>query len=161
MMKKHQDSLPWVLGSLQVCGALAMAAAVFAVMVCLSLGAITDINCLPATLAKAGLWLAAWGFFLALLGRIRREPTACTKQNTSALGHIGLCVGGLGAVQLIDGVVSALRVGASPTTYQTLLMVVRVGLLPLMLFGVMTVALVLRSLLLSAMALQQEADLTI
>lgn len=160
MMSAKWDSLLWVLSALQVCAALAMASAVFAVMIGLSLGAITGADQVPALLVKAGLWTAAWWVFLRLLGRIRREPTACTKKNTDALGHIGLCVGTLGAVQLIDGVYGALTMGGS-TAYQTLLTVLRAGVLPLMFFGVAAVALVLRGLLLHAAALRQETELTV
>lgn len=107
--------------------------------------------------AGTGLWGWMWLSFLLMCGRLKREASAFTQRNARTLLVIAVCCGAFGAIMALEAVVSA-RVLARGLLFGGWL-----GSLAnvAMFFGVAAVALVLRRLLKSAMALQQDNDLTI
>ena len=105
----------------------------------------------------AGLWGWMWLSFLRMCGRLKREPSAFTRRNARTLRDIAVCCGLLGVIEAIEAIretavqARGVMLGGWLGTLATVVM----------LFGVAGVALVLRHLLMNAMALQQDSDLTI
>lgn len=106
---------------------------------------------------EAGLWGWMWLSFLRMCGRLKREPSAFTQRNARTLLVIAICCGALGVIMAAEEIVSA------QVLTRGLLFGGWIGSLATMamFFGVCAVALVLRRMLNSAMALQQDSDLTI
>ncbi len=107
------------------------------------------------------LLLACW-MFLCLCGRLRRGFSAFTAQNAKGLGAIGRCLLGLSAlsVMLLVPYLPDLF-GAAADSGAVINVVCLYLFIPLLLLCAGLCALVLRSLLLRAMALEEEQALTI
>ena len=108
-------------------------------------------------LAELALWCVMWTGFLRMCGRLKREPSAFTARNAGTLLLIAICCGLTGL--LLTGEMLANWVINGQRAYGQILSLFLFT--PLIFFGVTAVALVLRRMLLSAMALQRDNDLTI
>lgn len=100
-------------------------------------------------LVCCGLWAAAWWSFLHMCTRLMQGGTAFTKKNGRALLVISRCVCLLAAVMFARALPGLLT---SPDVYSAVEAVV----LPGVVLCVGAVAAILRSLLVSAMALEAE-----
>ena len=152
-MKKLFNNMGFIFTALQVCSVIAILPAVYLVIEA-SRGAWLSV----LTVAMEGLlWAAMWLGFLLMCGRLKREPSAFTRRNARTLLLIAVCCGAIGVLSAIEAFVTSGGVRGS------LFFIVVPGSLGslVMFFGVAAVALVLRRLLQSAMALQRDSDLTI
>lgn len=164
MMKKLFGSTRVVFTLLQVCSLIALIAAVWE---------LTESSCdlaflrrvldglavptLVLRLLETALWCVMWASFLLMCGRLKREPSAFTARNARTLLIIAVCCGVTGALLAAEAVIA----GTSPV--RGLILGGWFGSIGgvVVFFGMMTVALVLWHLLKSAMALQEDNDLTI
>ena len=103
------------------------------------------------------LWGLMWVSFLLMCGRLKRESSAFTRRNARTLQVIAVCCGLLGAIMAAEAVLETrmLERGVLLGGFMGSLATV------VMFFGVAVVALVLRHLLMNAMDLQKDSDLTI
>ena len=156
-MKKAWNDPRVIFTALQACSVIALLPALIA----LEAAAKGALQGEPLVALQMGVGAVCWGWmwlsFLLMCGRLKREASAFTQRNARTLLIIAVCCGVFGATVVAEVVVSA-RVLA-----RGLLFGGWVGSLATvaMYFGVAAVALVLRHLLKSAMALQQDSDLTI
>ena len=107
--------------------------------------------------AGAFCWGWMWLSFLLMCGRLKREPSAFTERNARTLMVIAACCSGLGVLTAVENVIEAQMLSRGLLLGGWLGGLATIA----MFFGVAAVALVLRRLLRSAMALQQDSDLTI
>ena len=156
-MKKMWRSPRFVFTALQACSVIAMLPALISLELAVKGALHGQPGVVAFWVATSALWLTMWTSFLLMCGRLKREPSAFTEHNARTLLIIAVCSGLLGLPSLwwvvteLGGWVLG-GVGSS---------VVLQGFDMVVCFGVAAVALVLRSLLKSAMALQQDSDLTI
>lgn len=155
-MKKAWNDPRVIFTALQVCSVIAMLPALMG----LELAAKGALHGQPGVVAvwvaASALWLTMWTSFLLMCGRLKKEPSAFTARNARTLLVIAVCCGLMGLPSLwwvITGWAGELGRFGSSVVGQAMQMVV--------FFGVAAVALVLRRLLMSAMALQKDSDLTI
>ena len=150
-MKRMVNSERFVFTALQVCSVVAMIFGLGETM-SLSPGASAI---LPAMIYA--LWCAMWVSFLRMCGRLKRESSAFTEANARTLMVIAVCCAAAGIIMVVEALVT------SAGMVRGLLLGGWLGGLATeaIFFGVAAVALVLRRLLKSAMALQQDSDLTI
>lgn len=148
-MKKMWNDAKFVFTALQACSIVAM---VMGVALMTTVRGVTVSS--VVTVGEAVLWWMMWWSFLRMCGRLKREPSAFTQANARTLLVIAVCCGVSG---LLEAVVFATTVGRG------LLFGGWMGGLATVAFyfGVAAVALILLRLLKSAMALQQDSDLTI
>ena len=156
-MKKAWNDPKVIFTALQVCSVIAMLPALVSIELAVKGALHGQPGVVAVWMAVSALWLTMWTSFLLMCGRLKREPSAFTERNARALMVIAVCCGLLGLPSL-GWVVTGMgswdfgRFGSS---------VILQGFDMVVCFGVAAVALVLRRLLRSAMALQQDSDLTI
>ena len=163
-MKKFFGSTRVVFTLLQACSVIALIAAVWELTETSYdlqfLSTVLEGYAVPTLvmrLIETALWCVMWVSFLLMCGRLKREPSAFTPRNARTLLIIAVCCGGTGALLTAEAIIA----GTSPV--RGLLLGGWLGNIGgvVIFFGGMTVALVLRRLLRSAMALQEDNDLTI
>lgn len=156
-MKKAWNDPKVVFTALQVCSALALLPALIA----LEGAAKGWLHGELATVLQLGvgalLWGLMWLSFLLMCGRLKREPSAFTARNARSLQVIAVCCGVLGAIMAVEAVWETRMQDRGMLLGGWLGNLATVA----MFFGVAAVALVLRHLLMNAMALQKDSDLTI
>lgn len=156
-MKKAWNDPKVIFTALQVCGVIAL----LPVLIALEAAAKGVFFGELMTVLQLGLGAFFWGWmwlsFLLMCGRLKREPSAFTERNARTLLVIAVCCGALGAAAVIEAVRSTTVLARGLLLGGWLGSLATVAIF----FGVAAVALVLRGLLVSAMALQQESDLTI
>ena len=156
-MKKAWNDPQVVFTALQVCSAAALLPTLIALE-----GAVKGAwHGELLTVLQLGIGGALWGWmwlsFLLMCGRLKREPSAFTERNARTLLVIAVCCGVLGAIMAAEAALAAQMLGRGLLLGGWLGSLATVA----MFFGVAAVALVLRHMLKSAMALQQDTDLTI
>ena len=151
-MKKIWNDARFVFTALQVCSVIAMA---MGAALATTVRGVTVSS--VVTVGEIALWWVMWWSFLRMCGRLKREPSAFTQANARTLLVIAVCCGASGLMAAVEAVVFAATVGRG------LLFGGWMGGLATVAFyfGVAAVALILLRLLKSAMALQQDSDLTI
>ena len=164
MMKKFFGSARVVFTLLQVCSVIALAASVWELTKTSHdlefLRRVLHSYAVPMLalrLVEVALWCVMWVSFLLMCGRLKREPSAFTARNARTLLTIAVCCGVIGGMLVVEAVIT----GTSPV--RGLMLDSWLGNIGgvVIFWGVMTVALVLWRLLKSAMALQEDNDLTI
>lgn len=154
-MKKVWNDPRFVFTALQACGVIAL----LPVIIALAGAAEGVVNGEALGALRLGFgavcWSWMWMSFLRMCGRLKREPSAFTERNAHTLKVIAVCCGLLGALMIGEAAAQPLTRGVLLGGWMGSLATVA------MFFGVAAVALVLRRLLISAMALQQDNDLTI
>ena len=152
-MRKAWNNPKVIFTALQVCGVMALSPMLLALEGMASGGVLTVLQ----FSLGAFFWGWMWVSFLRMCGRLKREPSAFTERNARTLRTIAACCGALGLCMLVEPVATArmpvrgLLLGGWMGSVATVAIF----------FGVAAVALVLRALLISAMALQRDNDLTI
>ena len=156
-MKRLVNDTRFVFTALQVCSVIAMIPAVYLAWQAGAADGAGTALAFCAAVAEGLVWIAMWVSFFLMCGRLKREPSAFTARNARTLLFIAVCCVALGVIMIADGMVTAARLAGS------LFFIGMPGSLAsvAVCFGVGAVALVLRRLLRSAMALQQDNDLTI
>ena len=151
-MKRIWNDAKFVFTALQVCSVIAM---IMGAALATTVRGMTIYS--AVTVGEVALWWAMWWSFLRMCGRLKREPSAFTQANARTLLVIAVCCGASGLLAAVEAVVFAASVGRSLLFGGWMSGLATVAFF----FGVAAVALVLRRLLGSAMALQQDSDLTI
>ncbi len=105
-----------------------------------------------AVLAAIGilLWAMAWGEFLTMCLRLRRDETAFTAATGRTLQGIGRCMAGLAGVTFLSAMLGSDRI---PVFF-----LIEALLLPGLFLAVSLAAKILRGLLIRAMALEAEQE---
>ncbi len=156
-MKARMQDTAFVFMLLQVCTAIAILPALALLIIYLRWW---DTPYTLPRILQVLLWTVAWGSFGGMCQRLKHE-SAFTRRNARSLMWIALCCGMIGLVQAVGFLGStAIRLQDMPS----LTMAVNIGvnmILPTAFLGVSAVALTLRHLLLRAMTMQQENELTI
>ena len=152
-MKRAWNSPRVIFTALQVCSVLAAVEGVAMLSMTLSGG----FPAMAAQIVEGALWCVMWLSFLRMCGRLKREPSAFTERNGQTLLVIAVCCGVTGAMLTVEAVAAASMLPRGLLFGGALGSLATVAVF----FGMMTVSLVLRRLLKSAIALQQENDLTI
>ena len=155
-MKRLVNDARFVFTALQVCSVIAMIPAVYIAWCAVATGGAAWLE-VGTTMLEGLLWIAMWGSFLLMCGRLKREPSAFTERNARTLMFIAVCCMALGMMMVAEAVIAAAPLAGS------LFFIALPGSAAsvVVFFGVGAVALVLRRLLKSAMELQQDNDLTI
>ena len=156
-MKKMWRNPRFVFTALQACSVIAMLPALISIELAVKGALHGQPGVVAVWVATSALWLTMWTSFLLMCGRLKREPSAFTERNARTLLIIAVCSSLLGLPSMWwivteIGDWNLARIGSSA---------IMQGFDMVVCFGVAAVALVLRSLLKSAMALQQDSDLTI
>lgn len=156
-MKKAWNNPKVIFTALQVCSVIALLPAVIALEAAAK-GALQEEPLVALQMGVSALcWGIMWLSFLLMCGRLKRETSAFTERNARTLLIIAVCCGVLGAWMVMEAAAEAQRMTRGILLGGWLGSVAIVA----MFFGVAAVALVLRGLLKSAMALQKDSDLTI
>ena len=154
-MKKLLNNLRFIFTALQVCSVIAILAGFWTIWLVWPQHHLVGQYLFLTELA---LWCVIWIAFLRMCGRLKREPTAFTERNAKTILLIAVCCGLTGLLMTTEmivelaGLIQLMGYGFLMSTYL---------FSPLIVFGVMAIALVLHRLLRSAIALQQDSDLTI
>lgn len=158
MMKKAWNNPKFIFTALQVCSVIAMLPALISMELAVKGALHGQLGVVAAWGTVSALWITMWTSFLLMCGRLKKEPSAFTERNARTLLVIAVCCVLLGLPSLGWIVVAAMGSGDMGWFDSS---VVMQGFDIVVFFGVAAVALVLRKLLRSAMALQQDSDLTI
>lgn len=165
-MKTSAKALRSVFFALQVMTWLVIAGSigitVWATLICPAFSGSGAVFSTLALVAGELLLLLACCRFLRLCGRLRRGFSAYTAQNAAGLGVIGRCLLGISALSLMLLVPYLPDLfGAGADSSAAINAVCLYLFIPLLLLCAGLCALVLRGLLLRAMALEEEQALTI
>lgn len=158
-MKARMQDTNFVFTLLQVCTGIAILPALALLVIFLRWW---DTPYTLPRILQVILWTAAWGSFGLMCQRLKKE-SAFTRRNARSLMCIAVCCGAIGLVQAF-GFVGSAAVLLGLENASGLEVVVNMGIsviLPAAFLGVAAVALTLRHLLLRAMTMQQENELTI
>ena len=158
-MKSRMQDTNFVFTLLQVCTGVAILPALALLVIFLRWW---DTPYTLPRIVQVLFWMAAWGSFGCMCQRLKHE-SAFTRRNARSLMWIAVCCAAIGLVQAFGFVGSAaVLLGMENATGLEVVLGIGVGvILPAAFLGVAAVALTLRHLLLRAMAMQQENELTI
>ena len=154
-VKKLLNDLRFIFTALQVCSVIAILVGFWTIWL---VWPQNHLHFRVLFLTELALWCVMWIDFLRMCGRLKREPTAFTERNAKSILLIAICCGLTGLMLTAEmmaelaGLIQLMGYGFLMSGYL---------FSPLVCFGVMIVALVLHRLLRSAIALQQDSDLTI
>jgi len=158
-MKTRMQDTAFVFTLLQICTAIAILPALALLIIFLRWW---DTPYTLPRILQVLLWTAAWVSFGGMCQRLKCE-SAFTRRNARSLMWIAVCCGMTGLVQLL-GLVGSASLQLTSAGGELLTSLVSLGvsvILPVAFLGVSAVALTLRHLLLRAMTMQQENELTI